>query len=294
MSDELLAIADELYALPLSDFTPARDAKAKELKGTDLAKPVKALKKPSVAAWVVNLLVRREAEQVEQVIAVGEALREAQAGMSADELRALTRQRRQLTAAVTSQARSLAREEGLKVTEAVADQVEATLTAAMVEEACGQALRSGLLVSSMASTGVDETDAAAAVALPEALGFQAAARTAAEPGPPDLQVVPDPDRVEKARAAAQEELDDAEAAVTEAQAELDEAAAAVEELRAKQLEIEAQVDELKRKIADLENTYDEVDDELGDAEDARSEAQDALTEAQESRDTARKALDELG
>ena len=31
--DELLGIADELYALALGDFTPARDAKVKELKG---------------------------------------------------------------------------------------------------------------------------------------------------------------------------------------------------------------------------------------------------------------------
>ena len=49
MAEELLAIADELYALTLPDFTPARDAKAKELKGTDLAAEVKALKKPSLA-----------------------------------------------------------------------------------------------------------------------------------------------------------------------------------------------------------------------------------------------------
>ncbi len=294
MSDDLLAIADELYALPLGEFTPARDARAKELKGTDLAAPVKALRKPSLAAWVVNLLVRREAEQVEQVLGVGEALRAAQAGMSADELRALTRQRRQLTAAVTSQARSLAKEEGVKVTQSVSDQVEATLTAAMVEEACGQAVRSGLLVTALAATGLDETDVAAAVAVPEALGFQASARTAEEPSPPDLTVVPDPDRDEKARAALQEALDEAEAAVTEAQAELDEAAGEVEQLRARQLEIEAQVDELKRKIAELESTYDDVDDELGEAEDARTEAQDALTEATTARDAAKKALDKLG
>jgi hypothetical protein len=65
MAAELLEIADELYALTLAEFTPARDAKAKELKGTDLAKEVKALKKPSLAGWVVNLLVRHETEQVE-------------------------------------------------------------------------------------------------------------------------------------------------------------------------------------------------------------------------------------
>ena len=52
MSDELLAIADELYALPLADFTPARDARAKELKGSDLAAPVKKLKKPVTLAQI--------------------------------------------------------------------------------------------------------------------------------------------------------------------------------------------------------------------------------------------------
>ncbi|MBV9822704.1 MAG: hypothetical protein JO144_10735, partial [Actinobacteria bacterium] len=71
MADDLVEIADDLYALSLAEFTPARDAKAKELKGSDLAKQVKALKKPSLAAWVVNLLVRRETEQVEQVLQVG-------------------------------------------------------------------------------------------------------------------------------------------------------------------------------------------------------------------------------
>ena len=101
---DLLEIADELYALPLAEFTPARDAQAKALKGTPLAAPVKALRKPSTAAWVVNLLVRHESEQVAQVLQVGAALRAAQANLSGDELRALTRQRRQLTAAVATAA----------------------------------------------------------------------------------------------------------------------------------------------------------------------------------------------
>ena len=99
--DDLLEVADELYALALPDFTPARDARAKDLKGTELAAPVKALKKPSLAAWVVNLLVRRESEQVQRILEVGASLREAQESMSGDDLRALTRQRRQVTAAIT-------------------------------------------------------------------------------------------------------------------------------------------------------------------------------------------------
>jgi len=294
MTDDLLSIADELYVLDLGDFTPARDAKVKELKGTDLAPRVKALKKPSLAAWVVNLLVRHETEQVEQVLTVGAALREAQASMSGDELRALTRQRRQLTAAVTTRARGLSREHGQKVTDAVAEQVEATLTASMVDEGCATAVRSGLLVAALSATGVDAVELDKAVALPEALGFAAPAREAVVPAKPDLHVVPDPDRDEKARAVAQEALDGAEETLAEATESLGTAATALAELEARSMQLQAEIDELKRRIAELEETADEVDDAIGDAEDARDEAQEAVAEATRERDAAAAKLARLG
>ncbi|MDN4163467.1 hypothetical protein [Nocardioides abyssi] len=292
---ELLAIADELYALDLADFTPTRDARAKELKGTDLAKPVKALRKPATAAWVVNLLVRHETEQVEQVLAVGAALREAQASMSGEELRALTRQRRQLTAAVTSQARAVAKERGLKVTDAVADQVAATLTAAMVDEGCARAVRSGLLVSPIEATGVDEADAGAAVALPEALGFAAAPRESAPAAPerPRLEVVPDPEADAKVRRAAEEKLAQAETELSDAEVELDEAAEEVSRLEARGLQLQAEIEELRARIAALEEEHDGVDDELTDAEDARDEARSVVDDLTRARDVARAALDKL-
>ena len=283
---ELLSVADELYALGVAEFTPARDAKVKELKGTDLAPRVKALKKPSLAAWVVNLLVRYDTEQVEQVLTVGAALREAQASMSGEELRALTRQRRQLTAAVTTRARGLAREHGQKVTESVADQVEASLTAAMVDERCAAAVRSGLLVSALRATGVDEVDLGAAVALPEALGFSATAREEVAPAKPDLHVVPDPDKDEKARVAAQEALDSAEEALAEAVEGLETAQTELTELEARSMQIQSEIDELKRRIAELDESADEVDDAIGEAEDARDEAQEAVAEATRERDAA--------
>jgi hypothetical protein len=290
VTDELLAIADDLYALPLGDFTPARDARAKELKGTDLAAPVKALKKPSLAAWVVNLLVRRDAEQVEQVLSLGAALRDAAAGMDGDELRNLTRQRRQLTAAVTTGARALAAAAGVKVTQAVADQVEGTLTAAMVDARCADAVRSGLLVTALASTGVDEVDLSAAVATPEALGFTA---SPVVPGPPDLHVVPDPDADEKAVAAAHERLKAATSAASAAEAALASATTTVDELEARTMQLQAEIDEMRRKLAELESAYEEVDEELSDAEDTRSEAEAALADAARDRDAAEKALAKL-
>lgn len=295
--DPLLAIADELYGLPLADFTPARDALVKEHKADkQLAAAVKGLKKASVAAWVVNLLVRRDPEQVEQVLEVGAALRAAQADLAADQLRELTRQRRQLTAAVTTSARRLARAEGLKVTESVAEQVEATLTAAMIDEDAARAVRSGLLVAPVTATGVGELDLTGAVALPEALGFTATPREAAEPvpsTPPRLHVVPDPDADEKARAAADERIATAEAALAEARTAEEEAGGAVEELQARTLQIQSEVDELRSRIAQLESDLEDVDEELAEAEEARTDAGDALAEAEAELAAARTARDRL-
>lgn len=289
----LLEIADELYAYALGEFTPTRDARAKKLKAAgevELAKGVKALKKPSLAAWVIDLFVRREADQVEQVLDLGAALRAAQAGMSGEDLRSLTRQRRQLTAAVTQQVRAMAAEEGVRLTQSVADQVEATLTAAMIDERCGQAVRSGLLVSALTATGVDDVDVAAAVAVPDAFGFVARSREAEPRSRPDLHVVPNPDAAAKAHAAAEQALAEAEEVVVEAQGAYDDATVDVERLQARQLQLEAELDELKRRIATLEETYDEVDDELGDVESGQAEAGESLEGARAARNLAADAL----
>jgi hypothetical protein len=287
---DLLEIADELYALPLGEFTPARDARARELKGTPLAAQVKALRKPSTAAWVVDLLVRREAAQVDQVLSVGAALREAQEAMSAGELRALTKQRRQVTAAVTTQARRVAAEEGLRVTEAVAEQVEATLTAAMVDAECGRAVRSGLLVSALHTTGLEPMDA---VALPEALGFSATPREAVRPGPPELHVVPDPDRAAKAIAAAEERLAAAQEEYDAARATHEDASGEVDRLSARSLQLEAETDELRRRLADLEEQAEALEEELAEAEEVRDGAGADLRTATAERDAAEKALERV-
>ncbi|WP_231123859.1 hypothetical protein [Nocardioides sambongensis] len=293
----LLEMADDLYGRPLPEFTAARDRRAKELKADgsdDLAAAVKRLRKPSTAAWVVDLLVRRDRDQVDQVLSVGAALREAQAAMEAGELRALTRQRRQVTAALATQARSRAAEEGLRVTAAVADQVEATLTAGMVDELCGRALRSGLLVAALATTGVDpmaEADVAAALALPEALGFSATPREAPEPGRPDLRVVPDPDAAQKAVSSAQERVTEAEAdraEATEALAELD---AERSRLEARTLQLQAELEELRRRTGDVEAECEEVEEEAAIVEEERDEAAARVRRADADLATAQEALE---
>ncbi|WP_374456609.1 hypothetical protein [Nocardioides sp.] len=297
MADPLLEIADELYALPLADFTPARDALVKEHKADKaLAGSIKGLRKSSLAAWVVNLLVRRDPDQVDQVLAVGAALREAQENLDAAQLREFTKQRRQLTASVTTSARRMAREEGVKVTQSVADQIEATLTAAMLEPDAAKAVRSGMLVAALEATGLGDLDLSGAVALPAALGFSAKARPAAPPEPterPQLHVVPDPDADAKARAAADERLADARGVLSEAEKEHRAARRSVEKLQAKTLQLQSEIDELRSRIVGLESDLEEVDDELGEAEAAQVEAEEAVDEARAEVDDAKAAREKL-
>jgi hypothetical protein len=294
-TDPLLEAADRLYGLTLSEFTPARDALAKELKSSDkdLSARVKALKKPSLAAWVVNLLVRREPEQVDQVLGVGAALREAQAALAGDDLRELTRQRRQLTAAVTSNARGHAKDLGQKVTSSVSDEVEATLTAAMIDAGAAEAVRSGLLVKALATTGLDKLDVTAYVAVPEAAGFVPTPTELEPPEPPDLHVVPDPDADEKKLRFAQEALDEAQGELDEATEALKAAHADVEALEARSLQVQAEIDELKRKLGELEESQDEIDEELEEAQVVVQAASADVKSAEAARDRAAKTVDKL-
>lgn len=78
--------ADDLFGLPLERFTEERNALARELRREgrrDEAAEVARLRKPSVAAWAVNQLVRTQRREVDQLFAAGDALREAQAGLLA-------------------------------------------------------------------------------------------------------------------------------------------------------------------------------------------------------------------
>ncbi|RLV48927.1 hypothetical protein D9V37_10045 [Nocardioides mangrovicus] len=280
---ELQEVAEGLYAGLPADFTPARTAAEKQAKAEgdkELATALKALRKPSVGAWAVNQLVRREADQLDQVLALAEQLRAAAEALDGAELRALTKQRRQLTSALTTRARQLALEQGSRLTPAVADQVEATLNAALLDATAADAVRTGLLVATLAATGVDDADHAAAVAIPEAMGTRAA--PAAAPATP-LRAVPDNLAVK--REAAQDAVATAQAEVDVAERARVKQQRAVEKLHGRRLQLRGEVDELQRRIDDLEEQADELEDEIEvaeqDAEDAESALEDAQTELAE-------------
>ncbi len=287
---ELIAVADRLYGEPASTFTAARDAAAKACDDKALAARIKALRKPSVAAWAVNLLVRREAEQIDQVLALAAGLRAAAESLDGEELRALTRQRRQLTAALATSARSLARDVDVRLTAAVSDQVEAILTAAMLDPVAADVVRSGLVVTAFSATGVSEIDVAAVCAVPEALGHRAAPVAPPEHPKPVLHVVNDDAvRLDNAR----ERVHEATVARAAAEEAADHLAAVVERLRAKRLQLGGEIDELRRRLAGLEDEVDQVDEELEDAQEAQEDAVAAVAEAVQEFEAAEEALAEF-
>lgn len=307
---DLTAAAEELYALSPDAFTARRNELAKEAKGAgdkDLAARVGKLPKPSTAAWVVNMLVRHDPDQVDQVLTLGAALREAQENMAGEELRQLGRQRRQLTAAVTTQARVLAADLGTRVGDAVADQVEETLRAAMVDEGAAAAVRTAALVRPLSASGVEGAEITGAVALPELLGEHAVrfaslerpARRAAgtvapaeeeQPARPDLSVVPDENRELDE---AEQHLAEAESATAGADKKLAKAERRVAKLEARTLQLQAELEELRRKAAEVEHRIETNDEELADAEERRDGRREIADDLRRVLAEARERLDRL-
>jgi hypothetical protein len=301
MSDDetFAALADELYGLAPAAFTDARNQYAKELKASgdkELSERVKGLKKPAAAAWVVNMLVRRHAEEMTQVLDLGGSLRAAQADLDGEALRELAKQRRRLVTAVAGKGRVLARELGQSISESVQRQVEDTLHAAMVDTDAEAAVRTGMLVDPLSPSGAGALKVASAVADHTALGRSArplsevTASTAASGGRGGrggLSVVPEPDPAERerearreARTAAKQALRSAQADLAVAQKELTQRDKRVAELQAATLQVNGEIDELRRTIDQLEARLERIDEQVAAATEDRDESKEAVALAQ--------------
>jgi hypothetical protein len=285
--DPLLAAAERLYALTPGEFTAARTGLAKEAKGDgdkELAARIGRLRKPSLAAWVVNQLVRQRADDMRQLLDVGEALRSAQADLDAAALRELGRQRRRLTAAVARQGRSLAADQGQRVSEQVTNQVEDTLHAAMIDPKAADAVRSGMLTEALTATGVESLDAGSVVADPAAIGSEPAATQVAAPA---LTVVPDNTKaLEAARKAVEEAVEEA----VRARRKRDKAVERVATREARVLEIQSRLEEVRRQLAELEHALERASDDLEDSEAKRDKAERRAQEATSAESEARAGL----
>lgn len=110
---------DALYALPLSEFTAARNALAKSLTGA-AAEQVKRLAKPAPVPWIVNQVYWRARSVYDRLIESGAALRRAQIAAiekpaTSDRASAKQRQQRQDAAAAHEKAVASAVHQGIRL-----------------------------------------------------------------------------------------------------------------------------------------------------------------------------------
>src|SRR2546423_8276845 len=160
---ETLEEIHELFALPLDEFTAARNELARRLKqegDAETAERVRSLSKPSVPAWAVNQLARRDAEGVRSLLNVGARLRSAQerslqGERVADELRAAQTEEREVVRRLTHRAGELLREAGRAATGPTLDRVSSTLRAAALGEPGRALLREGRLTDEVELSGFD-------------------------------------------------------------------------------------------------------------------------------------------
>lgn len=273
--------ADDLYRLAPEDFTAARDAAAKERKAAgdkEGAAALTALRKPSVAAWLVNRLAAEQPDLLGQLLDLGPELAQAQSGRDAGALRELGAQRRQLVDAVVGTAVEGA---GRSVTAAVREEVASTLDAALADPATAQAVRSGRLVRALSYAGFGEVDLDGAVAPAPARRPAAGKAGPAKDG-----------RAEKVAAAEREAL--------EAQGRLDDAVRACEAAEraradaAREVDVRtAEVERLEAELVQARTDRDAAVSRSRSAEQAAEKALATVRRVQETAERARAVLDAL-
>ena len=152
-----IALADphDLYGLPLDQFVSERGALAKSLRGEgrrEQAAEVAGLRKPSVAAWAVNQLVRTQCDAVAALFEAGDQLQRAESELLAGRgdaaaLRKAAERERAAVDQLAQAARGLLSSQGHELAQSMLDRVSATLHAAAVDEGARALVRDGCLAS---------------------------------------------------------------------------------------------------------------------------------------------------
>ena len=229
MADPLARETEKLYGLAPSEFTAARNARAKALKQDDpeLAEAVAKLPKPSAAAAALNELAREDPSEVRALVQSGKRLRTAQEnavkGKKVD-LDAAIREHRE---ALDRVQRDLRRR---KVSPATLDRATQTLRVASLDPGLWPLLERGLFHEELTASGFGLDP-----------GIVPARKPAAKPPPRPKD---DVKARQRRRREAEARVRDAEAALAEAEREAKAAQRTVERAQ-------AEVDKAQRALDDL-------------------------------------------
>ncbi len=275
--DRLDEVAAELLTLPPSRFTATRAERATV--GGELGRRIAGLRKPTVAAWAVNLLVRDG--QLGEAVELSRALHEAQDDLDAAELSRLGRQRRQLVSALARRAAELAAAAGTPLSASVVDAVEKTVNAAVVDERAAAVILTGRLTAAVDLASRDDDSSwsdAVAGSVPEVVSVPTAARD-------DLAA-------RRARKAAERALRDAERARADAERELTASDRRLAAAREHADRASERVESLRAELSRVEHDQADADDVVRAREAERADAAEALRAAERARERAAAARDE--
>jgi hypothetical protein len=262
-------VARRLYGVPPSRFVAGRDREAKALRDAGQSSPasrVKALRRPSVAAGLVNAVARERSDLVDELRSVGRSLRgAATAADSAARLRALDDERRSTVRSCVEAAVEVADAWGTSATAATLREVEQTFWAAAVDVGALAAVRSATLVRTLAPNGFGSVDIEDASAVPVVVED--------EPAPPPVRALETPGApsppgpADKARQEAAAGLQRAEQTLRAAEEEAGRAAELADSS-------DRRVSELKHELAELRRRLTSVEEELrvASADDRRAAA----------------------
>jgi hypothetical protein len=246
---------DDLYGTPLERFVPERTELAKALRKEgrrEEAAEVAALRKPSVAAWAVNQLIRTQGRSVKELFGAGDALRRAheQAASGrgdAQALRKATQEERVAVDALVESARGLLTSDGHELSPAVIDRVAETLRAAALDPEARSQVSEGRLERELRHVGLGF------------LGDTAPASPA--PAPTRKRKAPASERKQDQKQKAQDEarereraqaLKDARAAEKQARRELERAQKSADSAQARRDKAAAALDDAERELADAQ------------------------------------------
>ncbi|HEY5199730.1 MAG TPA: hypothetical protein VIJ31_02385 [Acidothermaceae bacterium] len=281
-------VADELYGLPLEEFTAARTRYEKDAKAAGdrhAAAGIHSLAKPTVTAWLANQLVRAHRSELEPLLELGGALRDATQNLDGDQLRELSRQQQKLVHALVQQARALARAADRSVSEDAVRGLEETLRAALADEQAGRLLLAGHLTDALHSSDFGSGFGAGSDDLADVIPIsrKAAGSSRAQPDerpPRDEQR----QRAEYALAEAGRALAGATAARDDARARATAAEEAAASAHTRIEVLRQQLEEANHAASDADRHRREVASALEQAERAVRGADRRNAEAQERRD----------
>ncbi|MCK2036220.1 transposase [Microbacterium sp. SSW1-49] len=280
MTDTALStIAATLYAELPCNFISARDARVKAADGGELAAQIKALRKPSVAAWVVNLFAQERTAQLAEALRLAEELRKAQADLDAATLAKLGRERRTLTRRLAQNAVELATSRGERISASTLDAVERTISAAFFDPDAAAAVASGRLVRELDPSESVDLGAAVGGGTPEA------------PAPPAVPA--DEVSARRERRAAQRALRDAEQARERAEHTQMQAEKAHRDAAARMQSLEARVVELEAELAQTRTEAERARTAAAATAESEASAVGHLAEAERVESAAKDALDAL-